>query len=66
MPVVYREEGALRPGAQVLLGSRPGHVQDDGDAVFVVVALDALVGVRCVGDDQAVRLGGVLSLVEVL
>jgi len=48
------KEAALGPVGHVLLGRWLHDVEHDADAVFVVVADDALVGVRCVADDVAV------------
>ena len=49
VPVEYAEEADLRP-VHVKVGFVLGleYVQDDGDAVFVVVSDDALISVGCV------------------
>ena len=47
MPVIHPEEGAARPVSR-LLELRLNDVQDDRDAVLVVVADDALMRVGCI------------------
>ena len=44
MPIIYREEGALRPLGWIFF-LWPGHVQDDGDSVFVIVSLNTLMSI---------------------
>ena len=62
MAIVDGEEGAARPVFHLLeLG--PDDVEDDGDAVFVIVTNDALVGVRCIRGDNTVLLTGKLGRV---
>lgn len=65
MTVVDGEEAALGPGCRILtLWLR--HVQDNRHAVFIVVSLNALMRVRRVAHDQAVRLRRKLCLLKVL
>ena len=60
MPVIHSEEGAAGPVSR-LLELRLNDVQDDRDAVLVVVADDALMRVGCIGSYHAVALAGELS-----
>mmetsp|Transcript_14587 Transcript_14587/g.14209 ORF Transcript_14587/g.14209 Transcript_14587/m.14209 type:complete len:290 (-) Transcript_14587:28-897(-) len=52
--VVDGEVGALGPVRQVLLGVGPGHIQNNRHPIFIIIPLDALVGVGGVGDDVSV------------
>lgn len=64
--VVYTEEGAFRPLlVLVVLRLRLHNVQDDGDAIFVVVANDALVRVSSVARHKTVPLVGELGVLVI-
>ena len=60
MPVENGKKGAFRPPIAFLL-RRLLHVQHYRHSVFVIVAHDALVGVRCISLDNAVLFDRVLS-----
>lgn len=62
--IIYCKERALGPSRRVLV-LWPGHVQDYRHPIFIVVSLDALVGVRCVARDQTVRLRGEFGILEI-
>ena len=51
--IINGEERALGPRCSILVW-RPRHVQNNRDAVLVVVSLDALMRVRRVTRDQSV------------
>jgi hypothetical protein len=53
MAIVDTEKGTARPEFG-LLELRLDYVKNDGDAVFVVVTDDALMGVGCIRDDYTV------------
>lgn len=63
--VVNRKIAAFRPFLDVGFRRWLGHVQDNRNAVLVVVALDALVGVGGVAGDQAVSLARKFRLLKV-
>lgn len=63
--VVNRKIAAFRPFLDVGFRRGLGHVQNNRNSVFVVVALDALVGVGGVAGDQAVSLARKLRLLKV-
>ena len=46
MPIIYREEGADRPRVILWLPFRLHDVHDDRNAVFIIIASDALVRIR--------------------
>ena len=66
MPIIDCEVATLGPVCDVFATRWLRHVQDDRDSVFVVVPLDALVGVGRVRCDQAVRFRGKLCWFVVL
>jgi hypothetical protein len=66
MPIIDGEVRTLGPVDHVLLGRRSSHVEDDGHPVFIVVPLDALMGVGCVGDDVPMGFRCVFSFFKVL
>ncbi len=67
MAVVDREIGTFRPILTVrhLFCCRLRHVQNDRHAILVVTTLDALVGVRCIGNDKTVGLRGEFGGLEI-
>ena len=65
MPIINGEVTALGPVLGDCLVCWLAHVQDDAHSVFVVVALDALVRVRCVTSYYSVRARRILRLLEV-
>lgn len=48
MAIVYRKEGTLRPIDNVLPRRWFVHVQNDGDSIFVIISLNALVCIGCI------------------
>ena len=64
MSIVDGKEAAFWPSCWVFL-LRSGHVQNDGNSIFIVISLDALMRVCRITCDQAVGLGGVLRVLEV-
>ena len=63
--IVDGKVAALRPGYHILATGGFGHVEDDGDAVLIVIPLDALVRIGSVGRDQAMSLGCILGWLKV-
>lgn len=66
MAIVDGEVAALGPGDYFLATRGLGHVEDDGDAILVVVPLNSLMCIGCIGRDQAVSLGCILGWLEIL
>ena len=66
MTVVNSKETALGPFLNMGLVCGLGHVQNNAHAVFVVVALNSLVCIRCVTSDQPVRFRRKFSAFKVL
>jgi len=64
MSVEDGEEGALRPSFTFLLWGLLD-IEDYGDAVFVIVSYDSLVGVGSVCLDDAIFLDRILRLFKV-
>lgn len=62
--VVDGEEAAVGPGVDVSFGFGLHDVEDYGDAVLVVAAHEALVGVGRVGLDEPVLLAGVPGVLD--
>jgi len=54
MAIVYRKEGTLRPIDNVLARRWFVHVQNDGDSIFVIISLNALVSIGCITGNQSV------------
>lgn len=54
MPVEDAKEAALGPIFNILLGRRLHDIEDDADAILVIVSYNALVGVGGVTHDEAV------------
>lgn len=64
MSIVDGKEAAFWPSCWVfLLGS--GHVQNDGNSIFIVISLNALMSVCRIACDQAMRLGSIFCIFEV-
>ena len=58
MAIVDSEVATLGPICDIFATSGPRHVEYNGDSIFVVVSLDALVCVCGVRGDQAVSFRG--------
>ena len=63
--IVDREVAALRPDRHVLARGGFRHVEDDGDSILIIVALNTLMRIRRVRSDQPMRLRGELGRLEV-
>lgn len=65
MSIVDSKEAAFRPGRWVFL-LRSGHVQDNGNSIFIVIPLNTLMSIGRITCDQAMGLGGIFCIFEVL
>jgi hypothetical protein len=65
MAIVDGKERALWPCVGVL-ALWPRHVEDDGDAILIVVPLDTLMSIGGVARNEAMRLTSKLGVFEIL
>ncbi len=65
MAIIDSEITTLRPVSDIFSAGRPRHIQNDRYSIFIVVSLDALMGVCCVRSDQAMCLRRILSRFKV-
>lgn len=55
MPIINSKVAALGPVSTRYFIARLRHVENDTDSIFVVITLDALVGIRSVTCNNTVR-----------
>ena len=63
--IVDREVAALRPDRHVLARGGFRHVEDDGDSILIIVALNTLMRIRRIRSDQPMRLRSELGRLKV-
>ena len=64
MSVVDSKEAAFRPSCWIFL-LRSGHVQNNGNSIFIVISLNTLMSICGVACDQTMWLGGIFCIFEV-